>query len=87
MDIIGTVKHIVAGHEYEIVNLWTGSEWQVIIHDEKKRRIGPVFSVSLEVAQDYQHYNKQPALDALIEIAQADLDSGRVKSTTSTDPA
>lgn len=87
MDIIDMVKHTADGHTYEIISLWTGTEWQVVIHDEKKRRIGPVFSVSLEVAQDYPLYNKQPALNALVEIAKAELDSGRVKSKTSTDKA
>lgn len=77
------VKHTVDEQPYEIKTRWTGTSWQVSIWDQKLCRIGPVYSVTLETAQDAEAYGSRPALEALIEIAVSDLDSGRVKSTAS----
>jgi hypothetical protein len=87
MNVLGVVLHEFEGRKYEIVRLWNDAGWQVIIHDEKKRKVGPTFSMSLEDAQDYQAYKQQPALDALVDLAKSEIDSGRVKSKTSTDGA
>ena len=41
----------------------------------------PNYTVTYETAADMQHYNFQPALEALIEIAKADLDNRRLKES------
>jgi len=81
VGIVGhVVERVVDGHKYEVKTFWIGTGWKVTTWDERKRRIGPVYSVALETAQDADTWNMRPALEALVEIAIADLDSGRVKS-------
>ena len=83
MHITNVVEHSAHGHDYEIIVAWTGTEWRVAIRDKHQQLVGPVFSMTLEAAQDIEHYHKQPAIDALVEVAKDELDSGRVKSTAS----
>lgn len=85
MHIIDTVEYEAHGHTYQIISLWTGTEWKIKIRDEQMSQIGPVFSVTLETGQDYELYNGSPALEALVDIVKRELDSGRVKSDASTD--
>jgi hypothetical protein len=86
-DIFNTVNHEAHGHAFEIVTIWSETEWQLMVLDEKKRHVGPIYSISMENAQDFEHYKKEPAVEALIDIAKADLDSGRVKSTVAMEQA
>jgi hypothetical protein len=74
------VKHVVGERSYEIRTMWTGNGWRISIWDDRDRRVGPVYSVALETAQRAEAFNLQPAIDALVEAAKADLDEGRVKA-------
>ena len=73
-----TIKHTVHGREYEIRSAQTSEGWEVASF-RKGKRISPHYKVSFETGQDFQHYQGQRAVDALIEIAKADLESGTVK--------
>jgi hypothetical protein len=75
---MNTVKHSANGREYEIRSVQTNEGWEVATFYAGKR-VSPRYKVSFETGQDFQHYQGQRAVDALIEIAKADLDTGNVR--------
>jgi hypothetical protein len=73
-----TMKHPVNGREYEIRSLQTSVGWEVGTFYGGKL-VSPRYKVSFETGQDFQHYHGQRAVDALIDLAKTDLDTGMVK--------
>ncbi len=74
------VKHVVNGKEYLVVIETNGLGGRVTPTFEGKP-LGVVYSVSIEVAQDFQLQPGVSALDELVKIAKDDLDRGVVKAT------
>lgn len=72
------IKHTVNGREYEIRSMPTEEGWTVLTFFEDKR-VSPRYSITFETAADFQHYQGQRGLDALFDLAKADLDAGIVK--------
>lgn len=72
------VQHTVNGREYEIRSIQTDEGWEVATFYAGKR-LSPRYKVSFETGQNFEHYNGQRAVEALIDIAKADLDAGTVK--------
>jgi len=65
------------GKRYEIKVTTTGERIIVNIF-YRGEKIGGDYSMTTEVAQDFRTYRGEDPIDALIEVAQADLDAGEV---------
>jgi hypothetical protein len=73
-----TVKHSANGQEYEIRSSQTTEGWEVATFHAGKL-VSPRYKVSFETGQNFAHYQGQRAVNALIDLAKADLDTGMVK--------
>ena len=72
------IKHTVNGREYEIRSAQSAEGWNVATFFEG-RQVSPRYSITFETAQDFQHYQGERGLDALLDLAKMDLDAGLVK--------
>jgi hypothetical protein len=75
-----TITHQVGDHVYEIRIQQTDIGWTVASF-RSGTRVSPNYSVTYELAMDMQHYNYEPAVEALIEVAKGDLDNRRLKDS------
>jgi hypothetical protein len=73
------VKHVVGEKEYLVV-IETNSLGGRVTPTFEGKPLGVVYSVSVEVSQDFQLQPGVSALDELVKIAKDDLDRGVVKA-------
>lgn len=70
-----TEKHLANGKEYELTIEQNGLGGTVTPRFQGKL-LGITYSVSIEVAQDFQFYREIGALEELVKIVKGDLDRG-----------